>query len=253
MPYVAPDSVILVTGASGGIGFEIASQAAAGGATVGVHGSRPDSVADAVTRLRALHPDARTIAAPGDFRAEGVIDDVVAKIVTDGGRLDAVIHCAITGAGGTTGLFAHTDPTRYGLAAQYMVGVFQQLCFAARPHLARQGGAVVGFVSDAGRFAAPHQSIIGAAFGGMIAFARNLSTEISRDGVRINIISPSYVVDTPIYELRAAKGRTATAVKRAGLGLPSPKDIAPTALFLCGPDSTKITGQVVSINGGMNA
>ena len=253
MPYLNPDSVILVTGATGGIGFEIASQAAFHGAVVGVHGSRQETVDRAVERLSSSQPEARLVAAAGDFTQPGVVDDVVERIASTAGRLDADIHCAITGAPGTAGLFSETDPTQYGLTADYILGTFQRLCFAARPHLAKHGGAIVGFISDAGRYPAAHQSIVGASFGGMVAFVRNLSMEVSRDAIRIHIISPSYVVDTPVYELRAMRGRTESALKRAGLGLPSPKDIAPTALFLCGPDSSKLTGQIISINGGLNA
>jgi len=54
-----------------------------------------------------------------------------------------------------------------------------------------------------------------------------------------------------VYEMHAA--RAGSAFDKAGLGLPTPKDIAPMALFLCGPGAAKITGQVISINGGLNA
>ncbi|CAN7332265.1 SDR family NAD(P)-dependent oxidoreductase [Phenylobacterium sp. LjRoot225] len=253
MPYLTPGAVILVTGATGGIGFEIASQAAAGGAVVAVHGSRPETVANAIQRLQALAPEAKLIAAPGDFRVAGVIESVVQKVTGAAGRLDAVVHCAITGAPGTTGVFSKTDPQNFGLMAQYVLGVFEQLCAAALPHLAKQGGAIVAFASDAGRFAAPRQSILAGVFGGIMAFVRNLAMEAARDGVRVHCISPSYVADTPVFERHAASGRGETASQRAGLGLPTPKDIAPLALFLCGPDASKITGQIISVNGGLNA
>ena len=109
------------------------------------------------------------------------------------------------------------------------------------------------FASDAGRFAAPRQTILGGVFGGIMAFVRNLAVEAARDGVRVHCISPSYVRDTPVFQRHAASGRGETAAQRAGLGLPTPKDIAPLALFLCGPDSSKMTGQIISINGGLNA
>jgi 3-oxoacyl-[acyl-carrier protein] reductase len=136
--------------------------------------------------------------------------------------------------------------------AQNILGIFQQLSFAALPHLAKQGGTIIGFASDAGRFAAPHQSIVGAAYGGIMAFVRNLAMEVSRSGVRVHCISPSYVENTPILEKLERAGRAETARKRAGLGLPSPEDIAPMTLFLCGPGAKKITGHVFSINGGLN-
>ena len=254
MPYLIPGAVILVTGATGGIGLEIAAQAAAEGAIVAVHGSRAETVASAIGKLKARVPDARLIPAPGDFRESDEIDAVIARVVAEGARLDAVVHCAIAGAEGTTGVFRKTDPRNFGLLAQNILGIFEQLCFAALPHLAVQGGTIVTFASDSGRFAAPRQSMLGGVFGGLMAFVRNLSVEVARDKVRVHCISPSFVADTPVFERHAAAlGRGNAANDRAGLGLPTPRDIAPMVLFLCGPDAGRITGQIISINGGLNA
>jgi NAD(P)-dependent dehydrogenase (short-subunit alcohol dehydrogenase family) len=49
------------------------------------------------------------------------------------------------------------------------------------------------------------------------------------------------------------QSRMETAAKRAGLGLPTPADIAPMTVFLCGPGAARITGQIISVNGGLNA
>lgn len=249
---VKPGEVILVTGATGAIGFEIATQAAAAGAMVAVHGSRDQSVADAMERLRARVPHATLIAAPADFRDAGAIDAMVERVATDGGRIDAVIHCGITGAGGISGLFGKADPDGFATHAALVLGSFQRLCFAALPHLSKQGGTIIGFASDAGRFGAPRQSIVGAAFGGVMTFARNLALEVARNGVRVHCISPSFVADTPVYAAAHAD-RVASASARAGLGLPTPADIAPMTLFLCSDGAARITGQVISINGGLNA
>lgn len=250
---MAPGSVLLVTGASGAIGFEIAAQAAAQGVTVAIHGSSTESVDDALARLRARVPDARSIAAPADFRVEGAVEGMVEGVVHAAGRIDAVIHCAIAGSGKgrITGAFAQTEPAGFGDHAALVLGTLQRLSLAALPHLAKEGGTLIAFASDAGRFAAPRQAIVGAAFGGVMAFARNLAVEAARDGVRVNCLSPGFVRDTPAFEAYAA--RAGSAFARAGLGLPAPADIAPIALFLCGPGAAKITGQVISINGGLNA
>jgi 3-oxoacyl-[acyl-carrier protein] reductase len=254
MALITPGHVILVTGATGGIGGEIAAMAAEQGAIVAVHGSRAETVAAAMERIRERAPNAQLIAAPGDFREPGVIEAVVNRAASEGGRLDAVIHSAITGAPGVSGVFVKLEPRNFGLAAANVLGVFQQLCFAAMPHLAKEGGTIVAFASDAGRFAAPRQSVMGGIFGGIMMFVRNLSMEAARDKVRVHCISPSFVIDTPVFEAFAGVGdRGVRARERAPLDLPSPKDIAPITLFLCGPGATKITGQIISINGGLHA
>lgn len=254
MQYLTPGAVILVTGATGDIGFEIAAQAAAGGAVVGVHGSRSETVKATIARIRARVPGATLFAAPGDFRQDGAIEATVAKLAAEAGQLDAVIHCAIAGSEQTSGYFAKTDPAHFGLMLDAVLGVFQRLSLAALPHLAVHGGTIIAFASDAGRFAAPRQSMVGAAFGGIMAFVRNLALEVARDGVRVHCISPSYVAGTRIYEKFAVHtGRGPTATQRAGLGLPTAEDIAPMALFLCSPGAARITGQIISINGGLNA
>lgn len=243
--------VILVTGASGAIGFEIAAQAAEAGAIVGVHGSRPDRATNAITRLSVRVPHGRFIAAPADFRVPGTIETAVELVASEGGRLDAVIHCGITGTPGVAGQFSRADPAGFASHAALVIGTFQRLCHCALPHLTRQGGTIVGFASDAGRFASPRQTVIGAAFGGIMAYVRNLALEVARDGVRVHCISPSFVADTPVFEAHAA--RADAARQRAGLGLPTPADIAPMALFLCSKGAARITGQIISINGGLNA
>ncbi|MFV8817946.1 SDR family NAD(P)-dependent oxidoreductase [Haliea sp. E17] len=245
--------VYLVTGGSGAIGKEISAQAATAGVRVAVHGSTPESAEVTVADLQQRHPAAELLACSGNFLEAGAIASLVDQAAAHWGRLDGVIHCAITGAPGVTGPFAASDPSAYGAHAARVLASFQQLCFHALPHLSRSAGAIIGFTSDAGRFAAARQSLIAGANGGLISFVRSLAVEIAADGVRVNCISPGFVENTPSFEKFGAGGRGDTARKRAGLGLPRTEDIAPLALFLCSPGAGKITGQVISINGGVNA
>ena len=116
MGHIPAGQVVLVTGATGAIGFEIAAQAAEGGAIVGVHGSREETVADAIGRIRERAPDAKLIPVPGNFAKLDLIEAVVEKVASEGGRLDAVIHCStgnVGGGGRTAGVFAETDPADY--------------------------------------------------------------------------------------------------------------------------------------------
>ena len=227
--------VMLIAGGTGSIGAEIARQARAAEWTVVVHGRNP-AKADIALDLNEADAAAR------------LIDQTVALH----GRLDAVIDCVSTGVPGITGLFPDTDPASYAPFYDVSAAWFQRLSHAAYPHLKARGGTLIAFISDAGKFAAPRQTSIGAARAATIGFVRNLAMEAARDLIRVHAISPSYVAGSA-SAARMGSVRMATAEKRAGLGLPCAADIAPLALFLCSPGAAKITGQIISVNGGLNA
>jgi NAD(P)-dependent dehydrogenase (short-subunit alcohol dehydrogenase family) len=247
--------VMLITGGSGSIGSEIAALAAEAGWSVAIHGRRAEAIEKAVEAVASRAPDAAISGHVADFGEAGAIERLVAETVEEHGRIDAVVDCAVGGPPGITGRFPETDPEAYtGLAAQSIVAL-QRLAHAALPLLSRQGGTLIAFISDAGIFAAPNQTMIGAMRAASIGFVRNLAMEVARDKVRVHAVSPSYVEETRIaHQIEAVSAkRMETARARAGLGLPTPADIAPLVLFLCGPGAAHITGQVISINGGLNA
>ena len=239
--------VMLIAGATGSIGAAIARLASAQGWAVVVHGRDLEKVSALVAELGSTAG-----AAVFNTWADDCAEQLIAAAAAHHGRLDAVIDCVSTGRGGITGLFRDTDPASYtdffGLSAAW----FQRLAHAAYPHLAQRGGTLIAFASDAGRFAAPRQTIIGAARAAVMGFVRNLAVEAARDGIRAHCISPSFVAGSTSAAMMGSS-RMAKAEERSGLGLPTAEDIAPLALFLCGDGAAKITGQVISVNGGLNA
>lgn len=235
---------MLVAGGTGSVGSAIARAALAEGWAVAVHGRSAEKLAalDGATGI-AL-----------DIHAEDAAERLVAEALEKCGRIDAVVDCTSTGPSGgrLTGLFKDTTPELYGAFYDLSAAWFQRLAHAAYPHLAARGGTLIGFVSDAGKFAAANQTIVGAARAATIGFVRNLAVEAARDGIRVHCISPSYVAESEAMRKMGSE-RMAKAEARAGLGLPTAEDIAPLALFLCGDGAAKITGQVISVNGGLNA
>lgn len=240
--------VMLIAGGSGSVGSAIARSAAAEGWHVAIHGRNEAKLAELTSSIEG----ARGIAL--DIHDDEAAATLVAQTAEQFGQIDAVIDCSATGPGGgrITGLFKDTTPEQFGAFLDLSAGWFQRLAHAAYPHLAKQGGTLIAFVSDAGRFAAPNQSLIGAARAATIGFVRNLSLEAARDAVRVHCISPSYVAESDSAR-KMGSTRMAKAASRAGLGLPTAEDIAPLALFLCGDGASKMTGQIISVNGGLNA
>lgn len=244
---------MLIAGGTGSIGMAIAAHALGAGWDVVIHGRDQAKSARCVQHLRDIQDAAEIRAITADIEEHGAIERLVAEACAWRGRLDAVVDCVAAGpAKRLAGAFAQTEKDGYGVFLDHSVAHLQRLAHAALPALARNGGTLIAFASDAGRFAAPNQSIIGASRAGIIGFVRNLAVEVARDGVRIHCVSPSFVEDTS-SAARLDSPRMTRARERAGLGLPAPEDIAPVVLFLCGPGARKITGQVISINGGVNA
>ncbi len=231
--------IVLVTGASGAIGGEVALREAAAGATVIVHGRTADAASAAAMHVCSAVPGAALSTVAADFGEAGAIAAMMDGVARDHGRLDALLHCLVAsppkdGAGMrcVSGRFGDTDPAFYDSMLRHAVSTLQQLCHAALPLLTQHGGAIVTLTSDAGLFAAPGQSLIGPSRAAVVNFTRNLALDIARDGVRINCISLTYVEDTPIFDMVVASGSTRpdTARKRAGLGLPRPRDVAALAI-----------------------
>lgn len=248
--------LMLVAGGTGSIGSVIAAQALTAGWRVALHGSSASSVAAALDGPLTGASAERLQGFPADIKQPGAIERLVAQAGAWAGRIDAVIDCISTGpALRISGPFADTEPDGYAAFMAMSVVNLQYLAHAALPWLKRGGGTLIAFASDAGRYAAPRQSLIGASRAGIMGFVRNLATEVARDRVRVHCVSPSFVEDTDTARRLAAAGtdRLEKARKRAGLGLPTPADIAPLVLFLCSEGARCITGQVISINGGLNA
>lgn len=248
--------VMLVAGGTGSIGSAIASRANEAGWVVALHGSSTDTVQAALQCMVANDHAGRTKGFAADVKTAGAIERLVEEVGASCGRIDAVIDCIATGpARRIAGPFAATEPEGYEEFAACSLVNLQRLAHAALPWLKRDGGTLIAFASDAGRFAAPNQSLIGASRAGIMGFVRNLATEVAHDGVRVHCVSPSFVEDTRIARRLAEQNadRIRGARRRAGLGLPTPADIAPLVIFLCSEGAQRITGQIISVNGGVNA
>lgn len=247
---------MFITGGTGSIGSELAYQALAAGWNVIIQGSRDTSVNELVRKLQDTHQNARVSGVAADIKNTGAVEQMLEAAATEFGRLDAIVDCLVTGPdqGGIVGPLEHTNPNAFLPFAELSIVYLERLAFSALPWLKKSSGCLLSLVSDAGLFPAPRQAIIGAARAAAISFIKNIAIELAHDGVRANCISLSFVAGSNSFKKLSASGaeRIEKARKRAGLGLPTPSDIAPLALFLCGHGAQRITGQVISLNGGLN-
>jgi 2-hydroxycyclohexanecarboxyl-CoA dehydrogenase len=240
--------VAVVTGGAGGIGRAVATLLCARGARVVL--TDRDPARDAVAA--ALGPAAEAL--EHDVTDPEAAERVAAAVLERHGRMDVWVN----GAGwDRPGLFADTDPARWAeiIAVNY-TGVLAG-CRAALPGLraAPGGGSIVSISSDTARVGGWGEAVYAGAKAAVVAFSKSLAREVARDGIRVNCVSPS-VTRTPFEErlredpvgARIVEGAVrATPMRRMGL----PEEVAEAVAFLAAPSAAFITGQVLSVNGGV--
>jgi 2-hydroxycyclohexanecarboxyl-CoA dehydrogenase len=120
----------------------------------------------------------------------------------------------------------------------------------------RGGGRVVNVASDAGRVGSANEAVYSACKGGVIAFSKTMARELARYGITVNVVCPG-PTDTPLFWDVAGTGERAEAFTRrlvaaTPLGrLGQPADVVGAVCFLGSDDAAFITGQVISVSGGL--
>lgn len=250
------DRIILVAGASGGVGLAVARQFAKAGAQVIVHARTAANAEKTVARLAGECPAGQFTAQHADLNDPEQTAAMFAAIGSRFGRLNAMINCVQDhSVPSASGRFRDVNPVHAAQRATNAFVALFQLCHHSLPLLdAAGGGSIVSYASDAGKVARPGQTSVSAQMAGIMMFTRTLALEVAEQQIRANCISPTYVLDTPIYEkVQARSGRVDNAAKRAKLGLPTPDSLASLTLYLCSDAAAQLTGQVVSVNGGLTA
>lgn len=246
----------LVFGGTGGIGYAcVRAFAQAGAAAVMLVGRNADRAATAAAALQAEFPNTRFASVAGNAaQVEGAQAGVDACINTFG-AIDILLCTA--GGDPMPGIF-HTLPME--TLTEHVNGSLMPpiLCArAALPHMMqRSRGVILTMASDAGKVATPGEVAIGSAMAGVMMFTRALANEVKRSGIRVNCLSPSIVRNTSLYSTLMADPFASKlfgkAEKMALLGVVEPEDLAALAAYLASPAAAKLSGQVVSLNGGIS-
>jgi 2-hydroxycyclohexanecarboxyl-CoA dehydrogenase len=237
--------VALVTGGAGGIGSEICRELAAKGLRV--------AVADlAGPRLEPIAQEIGGRAVVLDVTDAGAIEGAVRDVASSLGAIDVLVNCA----GWDVPMpFVQTDDAFLRKVLEINLAGPMRLCRAVLPAMIeRKWGRIVNIASDAGRVGSTNEAIYSGAKGGLIAFTKTIAREMARHGITANSICPG-PTDTPLLQEFTAGGgqKVIDAIVR---GVPmkrlgQPADVAPAVVFLASEEARFITGQTLSVSGGL--
>jgi 3-oxoacyl-[acyl-carrier protein] reductase len=234
----------LVTGATGGIGAEIARALAAQGAKVALSGTREAVLAELAKEL-----------------GQGAC--AVAANLSDAAAVDALIERAEEALGQPLDiLVANAGVTRDGLLVrmkdedwqtviQVNLESYFRLCRAAtKGMMRRRSGRIIGITSVVGVTGNPGQTNYAASKAGMIGFSKALAQEVASRGITVNCIAPGFI-ESPMTDAlnESQKAQILSTIPSARLGQGG--EVAAACVYLASAEAAYVTGQTLHVNGGM--
>lgn len=244
---ILANRVAIVTGASGGIGSQIAKTLAAAGAKVVVNYARNQAAAAAL--LQEIEADGgEALAVQADISTAEGAEALVDAAIKTFGKVDILVNNA-----GITrdGLLMRMKEADWDAVLQTnLKGVFLCTKAVTRPMLKARSGRIINIGSVSGLLGTPGQANYAAAKAGVIGFTRSVANELGSRGITANCVVPGAIDAGMLHELTAEQREEylkQIPLERFG----TPEDVAAAVLFLAGPGAAYITGQTLAVDGGL--
>lgn len=233
----------LVTGASGGIGADIARSLHKAGASVGLSGTREDP-------LRALAEDLgeRAHVLPCNLSDAEAVDGLPKAAAEAMGSLDILVNNA-----GITrdGLFMRMSDDDWQSVLDVNLTASMRLCRGAiRGMMKARWGRIVNISSVVGATGNPGQTNYAASKAGMIGFSKSLAAEVASRGITVNAVAPGFIATAMTDKLNDDQRAGILSQIPAGR-MGDPSEIAAAVLYLASPEAGYVTGATLHVNGGM--
>jgi 2-hydroxycyclohexanecarboxyl-CoA dehydrogenase len=252
-----PDAAVVIAGGTSGVGLASAlAFTDAGTRRLALLGRNPQRGDAARDRILDHCPEAEVVFVRTDAEQVTDVEHAVESVLAAFGAVDVLVS-SVTADYVPDLLFRlpigelETVLTRQALPPMLLTRAFLPLMQQ------QEGGSIVLIASDAAKTATPGESVLGGAMAAIVMFARVVALEAKRNGVRVNAVTPSLIANTPTGERALRDGFSRRlfekATAQAHLGVAEPEDLASLIVFLGGPGAARLTGQAISVNGGISA
>lgn len=233
--------VVLITGATGGIGGAIAHKMRAAGANVVVSGRN-------IAKLESEFGGDGFIKLPCDLAAEGGAVELVMNTIDVAGKIDVLINNA--GITKDTLLMRMSDEQFDDVINTNLRACFKMCRAAIMPMMKNRFGRIINMASIIGVIGGPGQANYAASKGGMIAMTKSIAAEVASRGITANCIAPGFI-QTPMTDVLPDELKKTYLAQIPAGRFGTPDDIANACVFLASDEASYINGQTLNVNGGM--
>ncbi|MDQ0188933.1 glucose 1-dehydrogenase [Alicyclobacillus cycloheptanicus] len=246
---MAEQKAAFVTGAGSGIGRAIARKLAANGFAVAIADVRLEAAEETVSLLSA--DGGQGIAVACDVTDLAAVQAAVSETKARLGRIDVLVNNA---GWDKVEPFLESQPDTWDRIIRINLLGQIHTCKAVLPVMIEQGGGkVINIASDAGRVGSTGEAVYSAAKGGVIAFTKTIAREMARHRINVNCVAPG-PANTPLFqEIGTYNPGIRTALEKAipFRRLAEPEDIAGAVAYFASEDAAYVTGQTLSVSGGL--
>jgi 2-hydroxycyclohexanecarboxyl-CoA dehydrogenase len=242
----------LIAGGGGGIGRAVALALAHEGAKIAVADIAKENAQKVSDEIRALGVD--TTACAVDLTKKADVDRMVESVLGHFGSIDILVNCQ-----GWDRLEPFVESSEETWEKLLAIN-FKSVLYTARavlPNMISHGsGKIVNIASDAGRVGSSWEAVYAGAKGAVIAFSKTIAREVARYKINVNVVCPG-LTETPLLQaVRSQSDQTAKIIDAVTKATPfcrpaKPEEIAEAVLFLVSSSADFMTGQTISVSGGL--
>lgn len=239
------DRVAIVTGAASGIGRAIAMEMARQGAEVFLAdineklGQEAEREISAIGKVKFVRVDVTDDASIAAFKSEVEKVKPAVDIIVNAAGWDVIEP------------FWKNSPEYWDkVIALNLMGPIKLIRAFIEPMIEAKSGKIVNIGSDAGRVGSLGESVYAGAKGGIIAFTKSLAREVARYNINVNCVCPG-PTDTPLFQSQPDKNKEALIRAIPFRRLGKPEDLAHAVVYFASEESSYVTGQVLSVSGGL--